>query len=94
MLELHPDVGVREYVHAKSSQGSDRPLDPQLRYYHGKGFKEIHSIHKDYFPHEASQDYGVILRRDVPLAGAAPLWSRMPLGALKLLEACIYPLLK
>ena len=40
---------------------SGLPVDPQLRYYHLRGFKDIMGVKPGYFPHERSHDHGVIL---------------------------------
>jgi fatty acid desaturase len=71
-------LSVWRYVHARRLHHLDEPLDPQLRYYFRKGFRQIVSIHPDYFPHPASLDYGVILRGRVPLARLHWLWRRLP----------------
>lgn len=76
----NPETPVEDYVYARRNS---LPLDPQLRYYHGKGASEIVTWKPDYFPHEASLDHGVVIRRAIPLAGAAPLWRLLPLSALK-----------
>jgi hypothetical protein len=67
----HPGHSVVEYVR-QTCGGA--PLDPQLRYYHRRGFREIMCIKRNYFPHERSQDHGVILRGTVPLSSLAPVW--------------------
>ncbi|WP_219851807.1 hypothetical protein [Methylibium rhizosphaerae] len=59
------------------------PLDPQLRYYHRKGFRKIVSVRPGYFPHEQSLDHGAVLRARVPLAALWPLWRRVPLPLLQ-----------
>ncbi|MDA8445689.1 hypothetical protein [Paracidovorax valerianellae] len=68
------------YVHARRS---GLPVDAQLRYYHRKGFREIVGVRPDYFPHSDSLDHGVLLRGAVPLAGAWPLWRRVPFALLR-----------
>jgi hypothetical protein len=55
------------------------PCDPQLKYYYGRGFKDIISVKRDYFPHEKSLNYGVLLRGTVPLSSLAMLWRMLPL---------------
>lgn len=82
-LERNAGLPVWQYVHAKRRRSSDEPADPQLAYYYRKGFRQIVSIHKDYFPHAASLDYGVILRGQIPLARPAKLWRATPLPLLK-----------
>lgn len=71
----HPHGNVEDYVYRR--QGG-RPLDPQLRYYHRRGFTKIVGVKRDYFPHERSLDYGVLLRCTVPLSLLAPVWRRLP----------------
>jgi hypothetical protein len=51
------------------------PVDPQLRYRrHGRGFPKKVCLKRDYFPHERSQDHGVILRGTVPLSAFSLVW--------------------
>jgi hypothetical protein len=57
------------------------PLDPQLRYYHRRGFTRIVAVKPGYFPHARSLDHGVLLRGSVPLASLGPLWRSLPLTA-------------
>lgn len=78
-----PDLSVWEYVHGKRKFHADEPLDPQLKYYFMKGFRQIVSIQKDYFPHAESLDYGVILRSVIPLSRPKPLWRMMPLHVIE-----------
>lgn len=61
--QQNPGASVQTYVARRRSDGL--PCDPQLRYYHRRGFKDIVCVKRDYFPHERSQDHGVIVRRDV-----------------------------
>lgn len=82
-LQRNAALPVWQYVHAKRRRRSDEPADPQLAYYYRKGFRQIVSIHKDYFPHAASLDYGVILRGSIPLARSSMLWRATPLPLLK-----------
>jgi hypothetical protein len=84
--ERSPDLSVWQYVHAKRSARSKEPLDPQLRYYYKKGFKQIVSIQENYFPHEQSQNYGVILRGVIPLSEPAALWKATPFFILESLS--------
>jgi hypothetical protein len=67
---------VEDYVHRKRS---GLPVDPQLRYYHLRGFKDIVCIKPGYFPHARSLDHGVILRGTIPLSTLAPVWRNLPL---------------
>jgi hypothetical protein len=78
-----PDLPVWQYVHARCRFHANEPLDPQLRYYFRKGFKEIVSIQENYFPHAESLDYGVILRAAIPLAKPQQLWRHTPMGILE-----------
>ncbi len=68
----HPGRSVNEYVLSKNLRGL--PIDPQLRYYAGRGFKEVICVKREYFPHAASRNVGVILRRKVPLSRWTPVW--------------------
>jgi hypothetical protein len=79
----NPALTVWRYVHARRHAASGEPLDPQLRYYHRKGFREIVSIQEDYFPHAESLDYGVILRGEIPLSRPTRLWRMVPLPMLE-----------
>ncbi len=71
-------IGVEEYVNRKHPFRSTLPYDPQLRYYHSRGFRHIISIQKDYFPHEPSCNYGVIIEGRVPLRKLSFLWRLLP----------------
>jgi hypothetical protein len=77
---VNPHRPIDDYVGAR--RGSV-PLDPQLRYYRSRGFTKIVSIKPNYFPHERSLDYGVILRGAVPLSTFAPLWAALPVPFLQ-----------
>ncbi|MGA5895084.1 hypothetical protein [Streptomyces venetus] len=59
----HPGAPAEDYVYA---QRDGFPLDPQLRYYHGKGFQSIVACKPDYFPHERSLDHAAVIRGDIP----------------------------
>ena len=71
---------VERYV--RERRGS-LPRDPQLRYYHRRGFREIVAVRAGYFPHADSLDYGVVLRGRIPLARLWPLWRWVPLRFLQ-----------
>jgi hypothetical protein len=86
-LGRHPHGDVGEYVQARRN---GLPTDPQLRYYHGKGFRNIVAWKPDYFPHQASLDHGVVLRGRIPLSGASPLWRRLPLSWLEYLRPLLF----
>jgi len=79
-LKTHPEGHVEDYVHARRA---GLPLDPQLRYYTARGFDTIVAIKPDYFPHERSLDYGVLLRGTVPLSLLRPLWAALPLPSIQ-----------
>jgi len=98
-LAKNPGGSVYRYVYSRCKKnkrkGRDRsmPRDPQLRYYHQRGFRKIIYIRPDYFPHEASQDFGVLIRGTVPLSLAAPMWKRLPLSWLARLKKSLFVLL-
>lgn len=74
--QKHPQADIaRDYVFAKK-QGL--PVDPQLRYYHRKGFTTIIAAKPDYFPHRASLDYGAVLRMALPLSQLSMVWRWVP----------------
>ncbi|MES2947730.1 MAG: hypothetical protein V4858_04230 [Pseudomonadota bacterium] len=83
-LQQKPDASVEAYARATRS---GLPVDPQLRYYHGKGFCEIVAVRENYFPHEASCDYGAILRSKVPYPWLTPLFRLIPVPVLRSLAA-------
>lgn len=85
----NPDVPIAEYVFAKRR---GLPLDPQLRYYFGKGYRRIIAWKAGYFPHAASLDHGVIIRAATPLAWAWPLWSVVPTGWIRRLGSLYFSL--
>lgn len=79
-LAEHPGGRVEDYV---NGERAGLPLDPQLRYYRSRGFSKIVAVKANYFPHERSLDYGVLLRGTIPLSTLSPLWSAMPLPSLR-----------
>lgn len=83
-LARNPDADVEAY--ARSTR-SGLPVDPQLRYYHGRGFCELIAVVPDYFPHEASRNHGAILRAKVPYRWLHPLFRFMPVPVLVALAA-------
>ena len=83
-LERHPGACVEAYARATRS---GVPVDPQLRYYHGKGWKEIVAIRHNYFPHEASCDYGAILKARVPFRRLALLFRFVPVPVLRMVSS-------
>ncbi len=83
-LERNP--GASPLAYARSTRGG-LPLDPQLRYYHGKGFNELVAVVPDYFPHEASCDYGAVIKTRVPHSWLHPLMRHVPTSLLRWLAA-------
>lgn len=79
-LRRDPRLTVKHYVFGRKR---GLPRDPQLRYYHRKGFRDIVAIKPGYFPHEPSLDHGVLLRGAVPLAWLWPVWRMLPLPWLR-----------
>ncbi|MEU1282564.1 hypothetical protein [Streptomyces sp. NPDC005805] len=75
----NPEPDVSAYVYEKRD---GLPRDPQLRYYHQKGFREIVAHKPDYFPHEASLDHGAVIRLRIPLIGLSPVLRLLPVGLL------------
>ncbi|WP_225984577.1 hypothetical protein [Noviherbaspirillum aerium] len=84
--ERDAQLPVWQYVHARRRFRSKEPLDPQLRYYYRKGFKEIVSIQENYFPHEDSLNYGVVMRGSIPLNAPTRLWRHAPMFLLETLS--------
>lgn len=86
----NPDLPVAQYVRGEHK---GLPLDPQLRYYFNKGFRKIVAVRDNYFPHESSLDFGVLIVGKVPLSGLSFIWKRVPLPWLqrmkKLLFVCL-----
>src|SRR3990167_4901370 len=82
-LQRHPQGNAQTYVR---QQRRGLPLDPQLRYYHGKGFRHIEAVLPDYFPHAGSLDHGVLLRGQVPGARWVPLWRALSLRRIKSMQ--------
>lgn len=78
--QSYPDGNVEDYVRARRG---GLPLDPQLRYYHARGFDEIVAVKPNYFPHQRSLDYGVMLRHTVRLGDFGPLWRALPFSAVQ-----------
>lgn len=78
--KANPEGAAEEYARARRG---GLPLDPQLRYYHARGFDEIVAVKAGYFPHERSLDHGVLLRHTVPLSGFASLWRSLPFGVVR-----------
>lgn len=83
-LQRKPGASVEAY--ARTTRAG-LPVDPQLRYYHGKGFCELVAVRENYFPHEASCDYGAILKSRVPYPWLTPLFRLVPVPVLRSLAA-------
>jgi hypothetical protein len=88
--ERHPRLSAEH--HARTRRRG-LPADPQLRYYHRKGFKDIVAVRAGYFPHEASLDHAAVLRGRIPLSGWSPVWRRLPLPMLQRLSGWVTALL-
>ncbi len=86
-LQRNPLLEAGDYVRQRRH---GLPVDPQLRYYHGKGFREIVAVRRDYFPHEESLDYGAVLRHVLPYSELDWLLRQMPPGVLRQLAAGLY----
>lgn len=74
-LSRNPQASVEDYARATRA---GLPLDPQLRYYHGRGFCELIAVVENYFPHEASRNYGAILRARIPYTRFRPVLRLVP----------------
>ncbi|MNY73800.1 hypothetical protein D3C86_2126710 [compost metagenome] len=72
------------------SEHKGLPLDPQLRYYFKKGFRKIVAINDNYFPHERSLDFGVLILGKVPLSGLSFIWKRVPLPWLQRMKKLFF----
>jgi hypothetical protein len=83
-LASDPAASVEAYAKATKL---GLPVDPQLRYYHGKGFRELVAVRAEYFPHEASCDYGAILKAEVPYMALRPLVRLLPEALLRWVAA-------
>jgi hypothetical protein len=79
-LGRDPQANVETYARATRN---GLPLDPQLRYYHGRGFRELVAVVANYFPHEASRNYGAILRAKVPHTWLRPMLRWVPQRVLR-----------
>lgn len=79
-LKRNPQLTATEYA---TQTHLGLPRDPQLRYYHQKGFREIVAVKPAYFPHHKSLDQAVVLRGTVPLSFLSPLWRRVPWPVLR-----------
>ncbi|GAB4090441.1 hypothetical protein GCM10028785_31100 [Hydrogenophaga soli] len=88
--EQHPRLSAEHHARARRR---GLPADPQLRYYHRKGFKDIVAVRAGYFPHEASLDHAAVLRGRIPLSRWSPVWRRLPLPVLQRLSGWVTALL-
>lgn len=85
--QRNPALDVTQYVRQRRH---GLPVDPQLRYYHGKGFRQIVAVRPDYFPHEDSLDYGAVLRHVMPFSELDWLLRQMPARVLQNLSRGLY----
>lgn len=79
-LRSNPGGRPEDYVFACRGK---YPLDPQLRYYHKRGFTKIVTLKPDYFPHKLSLDYGALLRGTVPLSILSLVWKALSLPCVE-----------
>lgn len=86
-LQRNPGLDVEQYVRQRRH---GLPVDPQLRYYHGKGFRDIVAVRPGYFPHEASLDYGAVLRHVLPFSDLDWLLRQMPERVLRHIATGLY----
>ncbi|UVM47883.1 MULTISPECIES: hypothetical protein [unclassified Pseudomonas] len=86
-ISKNPDIPVAQYVRGEHK---GLPLDPQLRYYFKKGFRKIVAIKDNYFPHEPSLDFGVLILGKVPLSGLSFIWKRVPLPWLQRMKKLLF----
>jgi len=86
-LQRDPALDVQQYAR-RHRHGL--PVDPQLRYYHGKGFREILAVRPNYFPHEESLDHGAVLRHVLPFSELDWLLRQMPARVLRNLALGLY----
>jgi hypothetical protein len=86
-LQRDCTLQVEQYVHQRRH---GLPADPQLRYYHGKGFRDVVAVRPDYFPHDESLDHGVVLRHGLPLREMQWLLRQMPERVLHRIAGGLY----
>lgn len=89
-LEANPQRNALDYVQQRRW---GVPRDPQLRYYHRKGFRRIEAVLPGYFPHARSLDHGVLLRGTVPGSALAPVWRWVPMRVLERVKHGLFKLL-
>lgn len=88
-LKKNSQLSIKDYVY-KKRPGDKKPLDPQLHYYYNKGFHKIVAIARNYFPHEKSMDYGVILCGKIPLSTLSFFWQHVPIEYLQKLTLLLF----
>jgi len=86
-LQRDPMQEIEDYVRRRRH---GLPVDPQLRYYHGKGFREIVAVRRDYFPHDESLDCGAVLRHVLPFSELDWLLRQMPPRVLRHIATSLY----
>jgi hypothetical protein len=91
-LQKNPELTAWEYVHKKKKYCNREPFDAQLGYYYKKGFRRIVSIQANYFPHDQSMNYGVILHGVIPFSAPKKLWQSMPFPVIKSLSSVVFGL--
>lgn len=87
-----PVPGLREWISKYPGKDIEKdyifkkrnnlPVDPQLRYYHLRGFNRIVSFKKDYFPHYKAMDCGAVLECTLPFSYVYPIGQMVPLKRL------------
>lgn len=87
-MDHNPHKTVTEYIFDKQRK---IPQDPQLRYYQTLGFKQIVAIKPDFFPHDASLNYGVLICGKVPFFQLAYIFKMVPFTWLHKLAEMILP---
>jgi len=62
--QQEPELSLQTYVSRTRSDkrgGSAVPADPQLYYYHQRGFNQILAAHENYFEHAAALNCAALL---------------------------------
>lgn len=90
--QKNPELTAWEYVHKKKKTCSREPFDAQLAYYYKKGFRRIVSIQANYFPHDQSLNYGVILHGVIPFSAPKKLWQSIPFPVIKSMSCVVFGL--
>ncbi len=91
--QKNSELTAWEYVHRKKKTCGKEPCDAQLGYYYKKGFRRIVSIQANYFPHDPSMNYGVILHGVIPFSAPKKLWRRMPFSVIQSLSCVVFGLI-